>query len=78
MHFGVILLEWKMLPIDGQVAGFLYGSQTICGSFDVLHLQKVISDCGKRFRKRLSTLSVQYVAPFSAPSKLFNISKRDI
>jgi len=47
MHFSIVLLEWKTLPIDGQIAIFLHGSQTVCGSFDVLRLQKVISDCGE-------------------------------
>lgn len=44
MHLSIILLEWKTLPIDGQITAFLQRSETVCTNFEVLCLRKVISD----------------------------------
>jgi len=38
MHFGVVFLEWKTLPVDRQITVFQQRFETVCTSFEVLCL----------------------------------------
>lgn len=63
MHLSIILLEWITLPIDCQITAFLQRSDTVCASFEVLCLRKVISDFvritqGRYLLYRSSTLNL--------------------